>query len=136
MALKPAPGSGSTTLTIGQAHLLARHRRGILRLASVLSAQSGVHPNDLMFVLAGQRSNIAGVIQELFPNVALCKDAVVVPGLATELPKWIERLAVSGPVWDCTSSAQGISVILVDDSNVMALGRLPCDGPTDGETAA
>ena len=135
MALKPAHRSGSHPLTVGQAHLLAQHRRGLLRLAEVLGARAGVRPDGLMFVLAARQSNIASVIQELFPNVALSKDAVLVPGLATELPKWIERLAVSGPVSDCTSSAQGISVILVDNSNVMALRRLPYDGPTDRETA-
>jgi hypothetical protein len=125
MNRKPAPGSGSSPLTVGQARLLARHRRGILRLAEVLGAKSGVHPNGLMFVLAGQRSNMASVIGELFPSVALGKETVIVPGLATELPKWIERMAVSGPVWDCTASSTGIPVLLIDDLDAIALLRFP-----------
>jgi len=125
MALKPAPGSGSSPLTVGQARLLDRHRRGLSRLPEVLAAKSGGHPNGLMFVLAGRGSHIASVIRELFPTVALCNDAVVVPGLAAELPRWIERLAVSGPVWDCTASSTGIPVLLIDGLDAMALLRFP-----------
>jgi hypothetical protein len=125
MALKPAPGSGSTPLTVGQARLIARHRRGILRLAEVLAAKSGVHPNGLMFVLAARQSNIASVIRELFPGAIAVKDTVVVPGLVEELTKWIERLAVSGPVWDCTASSTGIPVLLIDDLDAIALLRFP-----------
>jgi len=107
------------------ARLLAGHRRGVVRLAKVLGARAGVHPNGLMFVLAARQSNIASVIRELFPSVALSKEGVIVPGLASELPKWTERLEVSGPVWNCSVSPEGIPVVLIDDSNDMALCRLP-----------
>ena len=91
----------------------------------MLGARAGVHPNGLMFVLAGRGSHVAGVIRELFPTVALCNDAVVVPGLAAELPKWIERLAVSGPVWNSTTSSEGVPVILIDRLDAMTLLQFP-----------
>jgi hypothetical protein len=124
MAPKPRPKSASSGLTEGQTRLLDRHRRGILRLASTLGAKSGVRPDDLMFVLAGRQSNMASVVRELFPGVLAERDAVVVPGLAKELTKWIERLAVSGPVWDCTTSSAGLPVIVIDAANTMALIRI------------
>ena len=123
MAVKLA--TGSSRLTDAQACLLDRHRRGILRLASVLGAKSGVHPDGLMFVLADLQSHVASAIRELLPTAAPLKEAVVVPGLAMELPKWIERLAVSGPVWDCTALDTGILIIVIDEANTMAVFRLP-----------
>jgi hypothetical protein len=124
MNRKPAPGSGSSPLTVGQVRLLARHRRGLLRLAQVLAAKSGVCPADLMFVLANSQSQFASAVRELFPNTLRVKEAVIIPGLAKELAKWIERLAVSGPVWNSTASSEGIPVILIDDENTMALVRI------------
>jgi hypothetical protein len=77
-----------------------------------------------MFVLAAERSNVARVIRALFPSVVAAKGSVVVPGLATELSKWIERLALSAPLVDCVTVDSGILIIVIDDANAMALYRV------------
>jgi hypothetical protein len=124
MAMKTRPHLGSSASTEAQLRLLGRHRRGILKLADLLTAKSGVRSDALMFVLAAQRSNVASVIREVFPGALPAKESVVIPGLATELPKWIERLALSGPLVDCVTVDRGILVIVIDDANAMALSRI------------
>jgi hypothetical protein len=89
-------------LTTGQVRLLDRHRRGLARLAGVLAAKLGRAPADLMFVLAHDASKVSSVAREqLGQQVVTGSEAVIVPGLATELPTWIDRLALAGPVRDC-----------------------------------
>ena len=112
-------------LTAGQARMLARHRRGLARLARVLSGKIGRDPTDLMFVLAHERSNVGSIAREQRAGrVVAGTEAIIVPGLATELPTWVERLALAGPVHDCTNGLAGVVVIIIDEHNDMAVCRL------------
>ena len=52
-------------------------------------------------------------------------DAIVVPGLVSELPRWVSRLALAGPVVDCTNSSNGLLVIVIDRSGATSLCTLP-----------
>jgi len=80
-----------------------------------------------MFVLAHEQSNVGSIAREQLGERALPgSHAVVVPGLATELRRWVERLALSGLVYDCTSGSMGISVIVIDEHDEMVLARLAC----------
>ncbi|MEI9948254.1 MAG: hypothetical protein WDO74_04570 [Pseudomonadota bacterium] len=112
-------------LTSAQAELLTRYRRGLVRLAGVLAVKLGVNPTDVIFLLAHERSKVGVVVQgQLGGRVLPGSLAVVVPGLVQELPTWIERLALSGPVYDCTRSEQGVAVLVFDEHNEMTLVRL------------
>ena len=116
------PWPARTEITLAQSRLLGRYRNGLLRLADVFSARSGVSPAKMMFVIADQRSGVGAVIRELCPSIP--KDVVVLPGLEGELIAWIERLALSRPVWDCSGSSEGTAVIVIDGDGHQALLRL------------
>jgi hypothetical protein len=114
-----------SALTGAQARLLQRHQRGLGRLAGVLSAKAGRDPTEIMFVLAHRDSNVGTLAREqLGDRVVGGSEAVVVPGLATELDTWLARLALAGPVYDCTSGLVGIAVVVIDERNEMAVCRL------------
>ena len=83
-----------------------------------------------MFVVADARGRIGGTLRVSLPLSSI--GPVVLPGRAAELEGWIERLALQGPVWDCTGGSKGgIAVILVDEGDAMAVARIPAasDGP-------
>ncbi len=127
MALGTQSGTLRDGPTLAQIRLLERHRRGLARLAHVLAAKTGRAPAEIMFVLAHQESNVGMLAREQLGEGALPgSDAVVVPGLAQELPSWIARLALAGPLHDCTSGPAGIGVIVIDEHDEMALCRIPC----------
>jgi len=114
-------------LTGAQARLLERHRRGLARLARVLAAKTGRAPAGIMFVLAHQGSNVGTLAREqLGDSVVNGSEAVIVPGLATELRTWVERLALAGPVYDSTSGLAGIAVLVIDQHDEVGLVRLAC----------
>lgn len=109
-------------LTCGQSRLLTRHRRGLARLARVLAEKTGGAPTDVLFLLAHQQCRVARLVREQLgvrgtPGVG----AIVVPGLAIELPAWVARLALAGAVVDCRARREGVSVIVVDDRDATAL---------------
>src|SRR5687767_368690 len=118
-----ASGTRAAVLTQAQARLMKRHRAGLLRLAGELATRKGIAPTDLMLVLAHRGSCLGHAIGRFTEGRPASRDALVLPGLARELPTWLERLAVVGPIWDCTSSADGVPVIVVDDLGTMALCR-------------
>lgn len=78
-----------------------------------------------MFLLAHTGSKVgrlalSGIGRQGVPGA----DAVVIPGLTCELVPWIERLALAGPVVDCTQSDEGVPIVVVDECNEMALCRI------------
>lgn len=77
--------------------------------------------SDLLFVLAQGNSRVAGTLREA--NGADCAvGTLVLPGLKRELSVWVERLALLGPVfWHCHDFDEGIRVILIDESNEIAV---------------
>lgn len=109
-------------LTGRQAQLLERHNGGLLRAASVLAAKNDMAAADIMFVMAERRGRIGGALGAALPLAAI--GPVVLPGRAAELQAWIQRLAVHGPIWDCTGANEGIAIILIDQHDAMALCRL------------
>lgn len=114
-------------LTAGQTRLLHRHGRGLARLARVLSTKVARAPTEIMFVVTHERSNVGSIAGlQLGLQVVTGSDAIIVPGLTRELPTWIARLALAGPVYDCMSDSAGIAVVVIDEHNEMALCRLPC----------
>lgn len=125
MALGTRMRSASSGLTPGQVRLLKRHQRGLLMVAHVLAAKVGRAPTDLMFVIAHRESNVGRLAQEqLGGRLVAGSEAVVVPGLASELVTWLTRLALAGPVVDCTSASAGIAIIVIDHHDEMTLVRL------------
>jgi hypothetical protein len=118
-------------LTPAQARLLEQHRRGLVRLVQTLCDRRGCEPGELVVLLAHKASR---------PGRALCghvdlttrNDSLVVPGLARELPAWTAQLALSGPVYDCTTSSEGVAVIVIDEHGDMALCRVAGEGTAVG----
>ncbi len=112
-----------TDLTQAQARLLERHQRGIVRLAMVLSEKRGSEPIEVMVLLAHRNSNVGGVAREHLA-VPGTTDVIVIPGILHDLHMWLERLAVSGPVYDCAVGEDGIVVIVIDENGEMALCKI------------
>ncbi len=84
----------------------------------------GTHATFIL-LLAHERSKVGVVVREQLGGTVLRRSvAIVVPGLVQELPTWVERLALSRPVYDCTRSEQGVKVLVVDEHNEMTLVRL------------
>lgn len=109
-------------LTEAQARLLERYERGLLRAASRLAVKNGMAPTDIMFVIADSTGRIGGALRSALPVAAI--GPVVLPGRAAELDAWVERFAIHGPVWDLRSGSSGISVVVIDAYDVMAVVRL------------
>jgi hypothetical protein len=118
---KPAPDV-QHVLTAAQAWLLERHKNGLLRAASTLSAKNGMAPTDMMFTLADRKGRIGRVLGDAVPVSAI--GPVALPGRAAELNAWVQRLAVHGPVWDLSGPITGIPVIVIDEHDAMAVVRL------------
>ena len=114
-----------TGLTSDQSRLLRHHRRGLERLTRLMATRSGIIPAQLLLVLAHRQSCLGDAISRFSTERLGSKEAVVLPGLMSELPTWLARLALAGPVVDCTDSEAGVSVIVVDAQGEMALWRLP-----------
>lgn len=123
-----------TDLTAAQARLLKRHRRGLVRLAGTLSARLDCEPTDLILLLADTASRVGAAAGERLGLPAVT-DVMVIPGLARDLPRWIARLALAGPVHDCTMSDIGVVVIVIDEHGETVLCRVECGGAT-GKSAA
>jgi hypothetical protein len=109
-------------ITTAQAQLLARHNGGLLRAASMLAAKNGMAPADVMFTLADRGGRIGRALGAAVPVSAI--GPAVLPGRAAELDAWVQRLALHGPVWDCTGGSTGIAVVLIDEHDAMAVVRL------------
>lgn len=109
-------------LTAAQAQLLERHKNGLLRAASTLSAKNGMAPTDIMFTLADRTGRLGRALGAAVPVSAI--GPVVLPGRAPELATWVERLAVHGPVWDLTQGSSGILVLVIDKHDAMAVVRV------------
>lgn len=113
-------------LIAGQAALLRRHRRGLVRVARLLAARSRRDTTEIIFLLAHQDSRVGRLAREQLGGWVIGgKAAVVVPGVAKDLPRWLERLALAGPVVDCTAGGRGVAVIVIDEDDAMALCRVP-----------
>lgn len=110
------------TLTEAQARLLARHARGLRRLAGSLAVKNGFRPEEIMFVLADRTGRIGRAISATLSIASIGPS--VLPGRAAELDAWVERLAIHGPVWDLSGVTTGIPVVVVDADDVMAVVRL------------
>ena len=106
-------------LTDAQAQLLDRHKTGLLRAASSLAGKNGLHPHDVMFVLADRSGRIGRALSAAVPIASI--GPVVLPGRADALEDWVQRLAMHGPVWDLTHGSLGIPVVLIDQHDAMAV---------------
>jgi hypothetical protein len=114
-----------TGLTTDQSRLLRHHRRGLERLTRLMATRSGIIPAKLLLVLAHRQSCLGDAIARLSAERFGSKEAVVLPGLTSELPTWLARLGLAAPVVDCTNGEAGVSVIVVDAHGEGALWRLP-----------
>jgi hypothetical protein len=111
------------SLTEAQVRLLDRHERGLRSVASELANRNGLAPKDIVFILADRKGRIGRALGAAVSVSAI--GPVVLPGRAAELQAWIQRLAVQGPVWDCTATDDGIAAIVIDHDDAMALCRVP-----------
>jgi|GEM_PF-6005387 len=114
-----------TGLTSDQSRLLRHHQRGLERLTRLMATKSGIVPTKLLLILAHRQSCLGDAIARFSAERFGSKEAVVLPGLTSELPTWLARLALTGPVVDCTDGEAGVAVIVVDRQDEMALWRLP-----------
>ena len=112
-------------LGAGQARLLRRHRTGLVRVAQVLARKRGRVTTEIMFLLAHQDSRLGSQVREqLGASVIRGREAVVVPGAAEDLARWLERLALGGAIVDCAGNESGVPVIVIDKTDAMAFCRL------------
>src|SRR5665213_3024769 len=109
-----------TGLTSDQSRLLRRHQRRLERLTRLMATKSGIVAAKLLLVRAHRQSCLGDAIARLSTERFGSKEAVVLPGLTSELPAWLARLALAGPIVDCTDGEAGVSVIVVDEQGEMA----------------
>lgn len=109
-------------LTEPQSHLLARHRRALIRLAGELARRGGVHVGSVMFVLADVQGHVGAALRAAlaWPTVG----AVVLPSAASQLEAWTEQLARHAPVWDLQATRNGTIVIVIDKADAIAVTRV------------
>jgi hypothetical protein len=102
---------------------MERHRRGLARLVTALAQKQGYDASEVLVVLAHRASRIGCAAQEHL-DLSGTNDVIVIPGLLRDLPAWIERMALTGPVYDHAGNDDGIAVIVVDATGEMALCRI------------
>lgn len=109
-------------LTEAQLQLLKRHERALLRLADELARRGGLEPTSVMFVLADPRGRMGGALGAALPLATI--GPVILPGRAELLAAWVEQLATYAPVWDLQGNVDGLTTIVIDESDAIAIVRV------------
>jgi hypothetical protein len=109
-------------LTESQSRLVKRHERALLRLADELARRNGFDVWSIMFVIADTRGRIGGALRAAVPLPSI--GPVVLPARAAQLEAWAAELGKHAPVWDLQGARDGISVIVIDEKDAIAVTRI------------